>query len=183
MNKIQLKSTKGNKGFTLMEALISTVILTVGLLMVLALFAKGLSATQYAQQDMIAKQKAREQLEAIYSARNDGRITWANITNTPQPAPAIYFPSGFNPLYRITDSSTDLVGSNNNSGVTDFIVTRDVNGNFQKVNLNNYTRQVDIQLVNPTDPTLKQITVTVRVLTPGVGSRDYQVIGYVSQTQ
>ncbi|SRR5713101_3725398 len=183
MMKIQHKSAAGDKGFTLIEVLISMVILVIGLLSILALFAKGLSATQYAQQDMIAKQKAREQLEAIYSARNDGRITWANITNTPLAAPAIYFPAGFQPLYRMTDSSTDLVGSNNNSGIPDFIVTHDVNGNFQKVNLLNYTRQVNIQLVDPTNPNLKQVTVTVRVMTPGVGSRDYTVIGYVSKTQ
>src|SRR6516225_588486 len=135
MKKIQFRPAAIDKGFTLVEVLISMVILTIGLLSILALFAKGLSATQYAQQDMIAKQKAREQLEAIYSARNDGRIAWSNITNTALPAPNIYFPPGFQPLYKVTDNSTELVGSNINSGVSDFIVTRDTSGNFQQVNL------------------------------------------------
>jgi prepilin-type N-terminal cleavage/methylation domain-containing protein len=183
MKKIKAAS---RKGFTLIEVLISIVVLTIGLLTLLALFAKGLSATQFAQQDMIAKQKAREQLEAIYAARNDGRITWDNIQNTgvpAPPAPGIYYPTGFLPLYKMTDSSTDILGTNNNSGVPDFIVIRDNNGNFKQVNLSNYTRQVDIQLANPPNTDLKKITVTVRVFTPGMGNRDYQVIGYLSQTQ
>lgn len=169
------------KGFTLIEVMISMVILMVGLLMILALFAKGLSATQFAQQDMIAKQKAREQLESIYASRNDSRVQWNNIQN--QPA-GIYL-SGFNPLFAVTDQSTDIMGTTFNAGAPNYdtYITRTGSGGFVFVPLNPPTWQRQVQIINTPDPNLKQIIVTVRVFTPGIGSRDYVVQGEIASGQ
>lgn len=178
------------KGFTLIEVMISMVILMVGLLAILALFAKGMAATQFAQQDLIAKQKAREQLEALYAYRNSGNVAssvaWPNLRN----APAGIFLTGFQPLYAITDSSTDVMGTTLHGAVYDTYTTRDSSGNFVLVPLNppgcptcgGWQRQVQIFDV-PTNPNLRQVTVTVRVQNPGLGQRDYVVQGEIANGQ
>jgi type IV pilus modification protein PilV len=179
MKKI-FRRAVNKQGFTLIEVMISIVILMIGLLTVLALFAKGLSATQFAQQDMIAKQKAREQLEAIYAARNDGTVTWANIQNSPT---GIYL-TGFNQIYAMTNSSTDIMGTANHGAVNDFYVTRTGTGNFVKVPLNFPNWQRSVLIVNdPNNVNLRQITVTVRVTNGGLRARDYTVVGEISNAQ
>jgi len=173
------KSAVEDKGFTLVEVLIAMVIMTVGLLMVLALFAKGLSATQFAQQDMIAKQKAREQLEAIYASRNDSRVTWANIQNTPA---GIYM-TGYNPLYAVTDSSTDIMGTTFHGAAFDSFVSRTGSGAFVPVFLTSPQWQRQVLITNTLDPNLRQITVSVQVITPGLGVRTYSVNGEIANAQ
>jgi type IV pilus modification protein PilV len=180
------KPAPSAEGFTLIEVMIAMVILLVGLLMILALFAKGLSATQYAQQDMIAKQKAREQLEAIFASRNDGRVVWNSIQNVPT---GMYL-TGFNPLYAVRSNSTDIMGTtfNGGAGSYDFFVTRTgTTGGFVLVPLNppQWQRQVTILPDPGGNPNLRQITVTVRVTPPGLGGgyRDYTVVGEISSAQ
>jgi len=180
------RATNGN-GFTLIEVMISIVILLVGLLMMLALFTKGLSATRYAHEGLIAKQKAHEQLEAIYAARNNG-IPWANIDNSGIGTGV--FLTGFRPLYRVLPQQTDdasVLGTDASyaaSGANpDFFLIRDpASGNFSQVPLdaNTYARQIEIS--NPS-ATLKTITVTVRVRVPGVGPQFYSVQGLLASGQ
>jgi Tfp pilus assembly protein PilV len=173
------------EGFTLIEVMISMVILMVGLLMILALFAKGLSATQFAQQDLIAKQKAREQLEAIFSSRNDSRVGWNQIRN----APAGIYLGGFNPLYAVNNQSTDIMGTTFHGTVYDAYITRDASGNFAFVPLNppgcagcmGWQRQVEI--INTPDVNLRNIIVTVRVTGPRGAKRDYVVHGEIASGQ
>ncbi|HZU43959.1 MAG TPA: prepilin-type N-terminal cleavage/methylation domain-containing protein, partial [Terriglobales bacterium] len=61
---------KSQRGFTLIEMLIATVVTAVGLLAMIGLFARSLATMQYAQEDIVAKQKAREALEGVYAARD-----------------------------------------------------------------------------------------------------------------
>ena len=186
MNQVQnfRRRTIPEKGFTLVEVMISMVILMVGLLMILALFAKGLSATQFAQQDMIAKQKAREQLEAIYAYRNSGTVASSVAWNNLQNSPAGLFLAGFNDLYAVTNASTDIMGTTQHGPLHDTYTTRDASGNFVFVPLTPPTWQRQVQIINvPTNPDLRQIIVTVRVFTPGLGNRDYVVQGEIANGQ
>jgi prepilin-type N-terminal cleavage/methylation domain-containing protein len=69
-------------GFTLIEVLIAIVVLTVGLLAVMASFATAIAATESAQEDLIARHKALDAMESIYTARNSQQIPFASIQNT-----------------------------------------------------------------------------------------------------
>src|SRR5205814_209349 len=89
------------KGFSLIEALIAAVMMAIGLLALLAMFATALAATQYSQQDLIARQKAREGLEAIFSARDDGSITFAQINNSCAVGSTGIFKCGWDNLIRV----------------------------------------------------------------------------------
>jgi type IV pilus modification protein PilV len=179
MKIISRASFAKHKGFSLVEVMISIVVLTVGLLMVLALFTKGLSATQFAQQDMIAKQKAREQLEAIFAARNDARVQWNQIQN----APAGIYLTGNNPLYAMVNQSTDIMGTNLHGAGFDSFVSRTGSGAFVPVYLSPPQWQRSVAITNTLDPNLRLVTVTVQVTTPGLGVRIYTVNGEIANAQ
>lgn len=177
--------SKQGQGFTLIEVMVSMVILLVGLLMMLALLTKGMSATRFAHEGLIAKQKAHEQLEAIYAARNNG-MPWAKIDNSGIGSGV--FLSGFQQLYRVTPGAVDtasVLGTvpSYNPANTDFYLIRDPNGNFQQIALdpNTYARQI---VIIDNSATLKTVTVTVRVTAPGLGgSRFYSVQGLLASGQ
>src|SRR5437016_7034670 len=68
-------------GFTLLEVLISIVVITIGLISLLGAFAVAMAATQTARQDMVAKQLAEEAMESIITARETADATWDQILN------------------------------------------------------------------------------------------------------
>ena len=68
-------------GFSLLEVMISMVVLTVGLVSLLGVFGLAMASTQTSQQDMIAKQLANEALESIVTARNTSQLGWDDIQN------------------------------------------------------------------------------------------------------
>jgi prepilin-type N-terminal cleavage/methylation domain-containing protein len=91
------------RGFSLLEVVISMAILTVGLVSLLGVFGLAMASTQTSQEDMIAKQLANESLESIITARNTSQITWANIQNVtacPASSSGGYFLSGAQPIYQ-----------------------------------------------------------------------------------
>lgn len=182
----QHKDSLRSHGFTLMEAMIAVVIMMVGLLGLLALFGTALSATAHAQEDLIAKQKARELLEAVYSSRNDAGMTWPQIQNDNVTGGA--FKTGWQPLLRVTPNTNQILGTSKPNGpgegpAADYVLALDRAGNLTvQVPLSNYLRRVDITPVLYPDgsinPNLRFISVTVRVL--GRVNRDYTVAGYIS---
>ena len=74
-------SPKRDEGFTLIEVMIAIVVMAVGLLAVIASFATAVTATQSAEEDLIARQKVMEAMESIYTARNSQQIPFASVAN------------------------------------------------------------------------------------------------------
>jgi type IV pilus modification protein PilV len=77
----RLLPRKADEGFTLIEVMIAIVVMAVGLLAVIASFATAISATQSAEEDLIARQKVLEAMESIYTARNAQQIPFASVAN------------------------------------------------------------------------------------------------------
>src|SRR6202011_4732020 len=75
------KSKRAERGFSLLEVVISMVVLTVGLVSLLGVFGLAMASTQTSQQDMIAKQLANEALESVVTARDTSQIHWDDIQN------------------------------------------------------------------------------------------------------
>src|ERR1700736_2975260 len=69
-------------GLALIEATLASAILVIGLAALAGLFGQSLTFLVYTREDLIAKQKAREALESVYSARNDASVGFAGIQNT-----------------------------------------------------------------------------------------------------
>ncbi len=70
------------RGFTLIETMIAVALMAIGILTLVATFGEAVGATQYAEQNMIARQKALQALESVYTARNTSQLTFAQIANT-----------------------------------------------------------------------------------------------------
>jgi len=189
MNKLPTSGlptrTRPSPGFSLIEVMFAVVILSVGLMALLAVFAQAVSATRFSREDLIAKQKARETLESVYAARNDTSIAFSDIQNASNGG---IFNDGFKSLYLpgangIVDTAQDtttlesmvLPGPDGKVGTGDDVT----------VPLVNYQRQILITSVTNTDgstnPDLRHIVVTVRVTSPGRPQRDYIVSGLISR--
>ena len=72
---------QAERGFSLLEVVISMAVLTVGLVSLLGVFGLAMASTQTSQQDMIAKQLANEAVESIVTARNTSQVSWAQVQN------------------------------------------------------------------------------------------------------
>src|ERR1700674_156395 len=68
-------------GFTLLEVMISIVIMTIGILALIASFATAVAATASAQEDLVARHKALDAMESIYTARNSQQLPFSSIQN------------------------------------------------------------------------------------------------------
>jgi len=76
-----VRTHPSQRGFTLIEVMIAVVIMTIGILAVMATFATAISATASAQEDLIARHKALDAMESIYTARNSQQLPFASINN------------------------------------------------------------------------------------------------------
>jgi type II secretory pathway pseudopilin PulG len=176
------------RGFGLIEAVIAAGVLVVGLAGVAALFAQSVQFLQYTREDLIAKQKAREALESVYSARNDSTVGFAGIQNVAT-SPGIFL-NGFQPLF--LPGPNGIVGTLGQTGILDRQVLAGPDGILGTADdiilpLNNFKRQILIQpLIDSTgniSPDIRQISVTVQITSPVRGIRNYTVTGYISRFQ
>jgi len=87
---------QAERGFSLLEVVISMAVLTVGLVSLLGVFGLAMASTQTSQQDMIAKQLANEALESIVTARNTSQVSWSQVQNI---ANGGIFLNGANAIY------------------------------------------------------------------------------------
>lgn len=73
----------GERGFSLLEVLIAMTILTAGLLPLAGLFAVAVQRMTASTPQLIAREKAREAIESVHSARDTGQFSWPTIQNEP----------------------------------------------------------------------------------------------------
>ncbi len=69
------------RGFTLIETMIAMAIMGIAIITLLAAFGTAIAATQGAQENLIARQKALEAMESIYTARNTQQVSFSQIAN------------------------------------------------------------------------------------------------------
>lgn len=183
----------GESGFSIIEVMIAIVILSIGILTVVAAFATAVATTQNAQENLVARQKALEALESIFTARNTQQITFSQIANIPSGG---IFSSGATPLWSagndgLVNTADDLPFPSQGvcpagpecitlPGPDGILGTPDDTSMI----LGNFTRQIEIDPVLQPDgtanPNLKQVIVTVSYLNSSPVPRSYRVTALIS---
>jgi type IV pilus modification protein PilV len=191
MMRRKSKSSK-QEGFTIIEVMIAIAILNIGILAVVASIAAAISATQNSQENLIARQKALEAMESIYTARNTQQVTFEQIANVA--AGGIFTAGATQMLCAGPDglvNTTDDINCPASGpcpagpecvalpGPDGILGTPDDTA----MSLANFNRQIAISNVlnadGTIDATLKQIVVTVTYQAHG-GTHTYTVNGLIS---
>jgi hypothetical protein len=168
-------------GFSLIETLIAMGILATGLLSMAGVFALGMGHLAGSTANLIAREKAREAVESVHSARDTRIITWDQIRNA---ASGGIFLDGEQPLRlagadglvnTADDSGMEVTlgaGPDNRLGTPDDVRTP----------LDQYTRQIvltEILTNGVPNPNLRQLQVIVRYRV-GSATRNYVLTTYIS---
>jgi type II secretory pathway pseudopilin PulG len=174
------------KGFTLIEAVISIAVLSFGILSLAVIYSQGIYYANQTQLDYIAEKKAEEAVETIFTARDTGLLSWAQIQNVlgQSGSDGGVFLDGPQPL--LAPGPDGLVGTADDDAANpDSVITGPgPDGIFgtaddTKINLNPWmTRTITITPVK-NEPNLRQITVTINYKS-GKYNRTYTLISYVS---
>ena len=171
------------KGFTLIETLMSMAILVFGILSLSSFFTSGLQSSAINQVEFIAQQKAQESLESIFTARDTHTLSWASINNVSQGG---VFLDGKQPM--LAPGPDGIVGTaDDDSANPDNIVIGPGSDKIlgtaddQIINLNPWmTRTIAITPVSgATNQNLKQIIVTVTYTYQGRSS-SFTLTTYIS---
>jgi hypothetical protein len=78
---IQTNRTRTQDGFSLLETAIAIVVLTFGVLALAAILTEGVMHLSTVQYNLIAKEKAAEAIESVFTARDTRALSWAQIQN------------------------------------------------------------------------------------------------------
>lgn len=179
------RKKKSENGFSLIEVMFAIAILGVGLCALMAMFGNAVYSMKYAQEDQISKQKAREAMEAVISARNDTSLTFDSLQNVSNGG---IFKDGFGMLY--LPGGNGIPGTGQDTTQLDRVVLPGPDGKLgtsddQVVPLTNYQRQILITPVYNTDGSLnndmRKVAVTIRVNSAARGNKDYTLTAFISR--
>ena len=154
-------------GFSLIETVVAMGILATGLLGLAGVFTLGMAHMATSSANLIAREKAREAVESVHTARDTRVITWAQINNQTNGGVFKDAPSqGGTPQPMYKAGVDGLVGTNDDAAAgleTQQMTAKD--GSVLTVPMSNYTRIIEITSVNKADgtinPDLRQITVRI----------------------
>src|SRR5271170_5942403 len=194
-----LRKHQNQRGFTLIEVMIAIAVMTIGILAVLASFATAIAATESAQEDLIARHKALDAMESIYTARNSQQLPFSAINNTA--AGGIFLPGAL-PLK--CAGPDGLVGTGDDVACTapdtgaacpggvECLVLPGPAGMLGEgppnddvvYSLSNFTRSITFAPVflpsGAVNTNLIAVTITVAYIKPGWQGRSYSVNGLIS---
>ncbi len=179
-----------DEGFSFIELIVALSILMVGLLGLAQVFYFGMAIVGTSSSQLIAREKAREAIESVHTARDTRVITWAAIRNAAAPDCAVW------PNTTGNGGGTFLNGEQNMlaPGPDGLVYTADdagqemtpgpdnTLGTGDDVPMVGFTREVAICDIDG-NPNLRQIAVTIRYNgsnAVGQRRRTYTLITYIS---
>ena len=175
-------------GFTLIEVLVSMVVLMIGFVALLGVFGMAIATTQTSQQNMIAKQLASEAMESIFTARNTTQLGWSQIDNVSNGGSF----EDAQPWYPIQEAGADgIIGTSDDGPKAEVLNEPGADGIMDTaddiaVPLTNYQRNITSSTAKDSSnnpiPSLLEVTVTIQYTTPGFKfPKTYVLTSYISQ--
>ncbi|HUU33187.1 MAG TPA: prepilin-type N-terminal cleavage/methylation domain-containing protein [Vicinamibacterales bacterium] len=169
-------SSRSASGFSLVETLVSILILTVGVLGLTQAFISGVQKSTSAPYEVLATQKAAEAIESVFAARDSHIVTWAELRNAAQGGVFL------NSATAMTTAGTDGILNTSDDGPVETFVYPGPDGfigtlDDKTLTLDNFTRKIEIVDLSGF---LRQITVTVTYPANGQ-TKSYSVTSLISQ--
>lgn len=179
---------KSEQGSTLVEAIVAVGVLSVGLLSLAQVFGLALKQASSASAGMIAREKAREAVESVHTARDTKLITWAQIHNVADggiftdAATPLRMPGPDGMMNTADDCTT--VALPDCKYVLQSTISPGPDGRFGtsddvKVPLADFTRQIKIEDVVGS-PALRRLTVTITYKGQGGVPLSFTLVTYIS---
>lgn len=158
-------SAQDERGFSLIEVIVATMVLAVGLLPLVGIFAVGVQQMGASTPMMLAREKAREAIESVHAARDTGEASWVTIQNVANGGVFL-----------------DAAGAIRDPGVDGLVNTAD--DGAEQLSGWLFTREVDILPINfdgtaTVNPNLREVRVIVRYRLNQVW-RTYTLVTYIS---
>ena len=189
-------SVSSSKGFSLVETIVALGVLTTGILGAAAVLSAGMQNLSSSPADVVTTQKAAEAMEAVFSARQSGKLTWSQIKNVNGASGSDngIFLDGAKPLNLPgadglvnTADDTVAVGTTICPAVCWGVETVRLPGRDQFLNtaddqvtpLSTFTREILIRDVAGEQGQLRSIVVTVKYKN-GTTTRTYTLTTYIS---
>ena len=174
-------------GFSLVEVVVATGILATGLLSLAGVFSLGMLHMAGSTPGVIAREKAREAVESVHTARDTAKASWDKIRNVPAPGvfligPQSLYAPGADGLANTADDAAAglerLPGVDNVLGTADDVLLKDFTREIQITDL---LKDPTVADPNPTaiNPNLRQIKVIIKYKVAGFW-RTYTLTTYVS---
>jgi hypothetical protein len=160
----------------MIEALVAMGLLSVGLLGMAGVLTVWVRDMGESPSDTLARQKAVEGIECVYTARDNSFLTWAQIRNVINGG---VFLDGAQPL---RTAGNDGLVNTADDGPVEVLIQPGPDGLLGTADdirtpLSNYTRQI---LIEDISDALRRLTVTVTVRWGG-RTRQYQIVTIISR--
>jgi len=203
-SRIETTDRRDERGFSLIEMVVAMSILLVGLLGLAQVFYLGMLNSSTSSSNLIAREKAREAIESVHTARDTRTIAWNQIRNVnapvctaiaanpPQPAMAFVSNGGgifLNGEQQLRQAGADGLVNTGDDAAAGPEELPGANGRFEPgpppatrtaadddLPIVDFWRDITICDVNPD---LRQIQVTVRYRV-GATQRTYSLMTYIS---
>jgi prepilin-type N-terminal cleavage/methylation domain-containing protein len=168
-------------GFTLMEVMVSMVLISVGAMALAGAVALGARRLTGSQDQLLASQRAAEAAETVFKARDNRVLTWAQIRNVAggSGTDGGIFLDGARDL---REPGADGLANTADDGALAEVVKPGPDGllgtaDDERTPLFGFTREIEIRDLGPS---LRQLRVIVRYRTPS-GQAQYVLTTYLSQ--
>ncbi len=182
MNTPLNRWTGDEAGFSLVETVIAMGILATGLLSLAGVFSLGMLHLAGSSANLIAREKAREAVESVHTARDTKTITWAEIRNDDDGGVFLKDElklrnAGDDGLVNTADDADEDIEEQLGPGPDEQLGTTD----DVRMPLTFYTRQIIIEEAPGPDgeDTLRKLTVIVKYPV-GKAQRTYTLTTFIS---
>jgi hypothetical protein len=166
-----------------MEVMVAMGVMSSGLLALVGVFALGVTRMASSSPMLVAREKAREAVESVHAARDNGELAWNIVKNVadggvfvagPQP---LKTPGPDGLINTADDGAVETVRKPGKNGILD-------DADDEIVPLSDYTREIRITPLNydvggGVNPNLRQVVVNVRYKVDNAW-RVYSLTTYVS---
>ena len=172
--------TTNDSGFTLIEVMVSMILIAVGAMALAGAVALGARRLTGSQDQLLASQRAAEAAETVFKARDNRVLTWAQIRNVVGAgADGGVFLDG---PRDVRDPGPDGLAGTADDGALAAVIKPGPDGllgtpDDESTPLFGFTREIEIRDLGPS---LRQLRVIVRYRTPS-GQAQYVLTTYLSQ--